>query len=308
MAHAMEAGAGSEIISSQQTLRFRDGSYSHEIIREGTRNVYRVSEGEKGISEPILYGFGYGVAGQTYVFKHNGVFYESRVSFYRQLQNLDITMLHSRSAPASLEEALGRPMTGEAAQGCFSCHATPAPGAASLTPDQLTPGVSCERCHGPGGNHIAAVKAGDKDPQIFNPAKLDSLDLTQEFCGQCHQSFDTVMLMPKQGGVNNIRFQPYRIFSSRGHLANDPRISCVACHDPHDKMQRVAAFYDSKCLACHLSSTTEAKTDRRAAPRCPVSSRECVTCHMPKVELPEMHFKFTDHWIRVVRPGDSVPR
>jgi hypothetical protein len=29
---------------------------------------------------------------------------------------------------------------------------------------------------------------------------------------------------------------------------------------------------------------------------------------MPKVELPEMHFKFTDHWIRIARPGDPVPR
>jgi hypothetical protein len=29
---------------------------------------------------------------------------------------------------------------------------------------------------------------------------------------------------------------------------------------------------------------------------------------MPKVELPEMHYKFTDHWIRVVKPNAPVPR
>jgi hypothetical protein len=29
---------------------------------------------------------------------------------------------------------------------------------------------------------------------------------------------------------------------------------------------------------------------------------------MPKVDLPEMHFKFTDHWIRIVKPGEATPR
>jgi hypothetical protein len=29
---------------------------------------------------------------------------------------------------------------------------------------------------------------------------------------------------------------------------------------------------------------------------------------MPKVDLPEMHYKFTDHWIRIVKPGETVPR
>ena len=39
-----------------------------------------------------------------------------------------------------------------------------------------------------------------------------------------------------------------------------------------------------------------------AAKPCPVRSDGCVTCHMPKVELPDAHFKFTDHRIRIVRP------
>src|SRR5262249_53462604 len=121
-------------------------------------------------------------------------------------------------------------------------------------------------------------------------------------------SFETVMLMPGQGGLNNIRFQPYRMFNSRAHFRNDPRISCVACHDPHDKSERDPAFYDSKCFACHLSSPNEAKTAARQAAACPVSKRQCVTCHMPKVEVPEMHYKFTDHWIRIVKPNDPVPR
>jgi hypothetical protein len=38
---------------------------------------------------------------------------------------------------------------------------------------------------------------------------------------------------------------------------------------------------------------------------CPVENERCVSCHMSKVELPGAHFQFTDHRIRIVRPGDS---
>jgi formate-dependent nitrite reductase cytochrome c552 subunit len=32
-----------------------------------------------------------------------------------------------------------------------------------------------------------------------------------------------------------------------------------------------------------------------------------VSCHMPKINLPGGHAKFTDHEIRIVRPGDPYP-
>jgi formate-dependent nitrite reductase cytochrome c552 subunit len=38
-----------------------------------------------------------------------------------------------------------------------------------------------------------------------------------------------------------------------------------------------------------------------------VSTEHCVTCHMPKVQDPQFHGSFTDHDIRIVRPGDPYP-
>ena len=116
------------------------------------------------------------------------------------------------------------------------------------------------------------------------------------------------MVLPGQDGLNNVRFQPYRIFNSAGHNKNDRRISCVACHDPHVKLEREAAFYDSKCLACHLPDAKAVQTLTLTAKACSVGTQKCATCHMPKIELPDMHAKFTDHWIRIVKPGDPVPR
>jgi hypothetical protein len=292
-----------------ERLVFRNGSFSYELSNKGNRPLYTVTDGVKKISEPILYCFGEGVVGQTYLFRHNGLFYETRVSYFQEIRGLDFTIGHSRLVPASLEDALGRPIAMDEVKNCFGCHAPGTVNGSRLQLDQLSPGVSCEACHGPGEKHIAAVNAKKlNDLQIFNPRSLSATDLTQSFCGTCHTSYEQAMLTPGQGGINNIRFQPYRIFNSPGHNKNDHRISCTACHDPHQKLETAPAFYDSKCLACHLTLPKDTKTARRSAPACPVSTQRCVTCHMPKVELPGMHAKFTDHWIRTAKPGAPVPR
>src|SRR5438309_10048221 len=183
MSRALEPVERCEILKAQPRLNFRNGPYSYQIVRDGKRSIYTISDGLNSISEPVLYCFGQGKAGQTYVFQHKGVFYESRVSYYQEAQGLDFTILHPRSVPESLEEGLGRPMTIEAAQGCFACHSTAAVSAAQLRFDHLMPGVTCEGCHGPGEKHIQAIKAGSRKLQIFNPARMEADDLTQEFCG-----------------------------------------------------------------------------------------------------------------------------
>src|SRR6266498_117461 len=233
MGHALSLVGDCEIFSARPLLTFRNGLYTYRITRHGNRSIYTVTDGVNTISEPILYCFGQGKVGQTYSFRHNGLFYETRISYYRGIDALDFTIGQRRSVPTSLEEALGRVVAPTETQSCFGCHSTGAVNGSQLILDQLIPGVGCEACHGPGENHIVAVKAGKVNGlQIFNPGILDASDVTQSFCGSCHTSFEQAMVMPGQGGINNIRFQPYRIFNSAGHNLNDYRISCIACHDP----------------------------------------------------------------------------
>jgi hypothetical protein len=309
MAHALEPADDVKVLRQNPRLTYRSGAYRYEILYDKNRATYTVSDGKTQISEPILYSFGMGKQGQTYLFRHNGALYESRVTYYVSLRGLDLTGGQERLVSTTVEEALGRRLNPEDARACFACHAPSAVGSAELQLDQFTPGVTCESCHGPGQKHVAAMKGGAyDDAQIFNPGRLDGLSLSQEFCGTCHRGFGQVMMLPAQGGANNIRFQPYRLFNSRGHNRSDARISCVACHDPHQEMRRDAAFYDAKCLACHLSDAQEAKTARRAAAACTVGRQQCADCHMPKIEEPIMHSKFADHWIRIVKPGAPVPK
>src|ERR1041385_760529 len=144
MSRALAPVESCEVLKTHPRLSFRNGPFNYQIVREGNRSIYTLNEGSNSISEPILYCFGQGKAGQTYVFQHKGVLFESRVSYYQQIQGLDFTILHSHAVPASLEEGLGAPMTTEAAQGWFACHSTAAVSASQLKFDHLMPGISCE--------------------------------------------------------------------------------------------------------------------------------------------------------------------
>ena len=309
MAQALEVAPGCDIVTRFGKLNFRNGPYNYEISRQDKSINYSVTDGLNTIKEPILYCFGKGDVGQTYVFRHNDVLYETRVSYFNNLKRLDFTIGHRPTVPTSLDDALGRSIGGEEPQQCFGCHTTGAVSGRDLKLDQLTPGIGCEACHGPGETHAVAMKEKKTDrTHIFNPRNLGAFELSQSFCGTCHTSFDQAMLMPGQSGINNIRFQPYRIFNSKGHNTNDVRTGCLACHNPHEPLSKDATYYDAKCLACHVASAKEPRTERRNAAACPVSTKNCVTCHMPKVELPGMHAAFTDHWIRIAKPGEGTPR
>jgi hypothetical protein len=205
------------------------------------------------------------------------------------------------------------------ARRCFGCHTTASTVDNVFRPYQLIPGVTCEACHGPGLKHVTAMRkhdfaAGVK--AIFNPARLTPTD-SVDFCGACHRSWwDTTL--SGTFGIANLRFQPYRLENSKCWQKSQGRLTCLVCHDPHQPLQHAAADYDAACLTCHATSKRAAiaaklvafaanSANEHLAPPCPVATKDCSNCHMPKYPVPGMHFNFTDHDIRVVRAGAAYP-
>jgi len=318
MENALLAPKDSAVLRSHPRLTFRAGEYSYEISSDGAQALFKVSDGKQTITEPIAYAFGNAHVAQTYVLRHRGKLYEGRASYYAGIDGLDWTIGDVLNPPPSLEEAFGRDIDSDEARNCFSCHGTSAVTNGKLDLSRLTMGVSCEACHGPGAKHIAAISSGSgENLYIFNPKVLDADTLSQEFCGACHRSADTVAMMPDLGGLNNVRFQPYRMANSRGHDMGDTHFRCTSCHDPHVDLNQDMASYDSDCIGCHALRRSAAATKANQVSRkpaasrngksCPVAPNQCVSCHMPKVELPGAHFKFTDHRIRIVRPSEKYP-
>jgi hypothetical protein len=308
MAQAMEPIPTSKVLVANPLMTFRSGPYLYEIRRKGNESIYAVTDGKETISLPILYAFGQGKAGQTYLLQHEGVFLESLVSYYKQVGGLDWTMGAPRTVPKSLKAAIGRPLSDNETMNCFSCHSAGAVRGGKLDLSKLTQGIRCESCHGPGGSHVTAVNEGKPSARfVFNPKILSGDELTQDFCASCHRGTDEFSLL-KGMEINNVRFQPYRMFFSKCY-SDDRRISCTACHDPHEPLKQEAAYYDAKCAACHSTGKTSPR-DAKAAeliPGCTVGTKDCASCHMPKIGPPAAHFDFTDHYIRIVRPREAYP-
>lgn len=313
MARAMQPASVADILRANPKLSLKSGRFTYTLERKGDDTFYSVTDGVNTLTEKILYAMGQGKAGQTYVYRHGVDYYESRVSFYRAVQGLDITIGHQPPTDdETIVNALGRRTPHDEIRDCFGCHTTAGVTATQILADRMVPGVNCESCHGAGSAHIEAMKAHVyDDPKIYNPGLLNGDELSQEFCGKCHRSAEVVMFMPNKGNINNVRWQPYRVFGSKCY-SDDKRISCVACHDPHGRLEENPSFYDAKCMACHLVKGKPAPPATEDAPApteppCPVDTKGCVTCHMPKFELPGAHLKFTDHRIRIAKPGEPYP-
>lgn len=320
MAHASAPAGDAQILREHDRLSLERTPYAYAITRGDGGSSYSVRHGSDAISERLAWAFGVAHKGQTYIYQRKGLFYESRLSFYKSLQGLDLTTGHSAATPEDIEAAMGRRLADDEAHRCFGCHTSGSTLGGRFDPAGATPGVTCEQCHGPGAKHVASMKAGEIEEgrrAVLNPRHLKPV-ASVDFCGACHRTWADV-LQAGTTGVANVRFQPYRLENSPCWRQGDAGLTCMTCHNPHQQLVREAASYDQKCLACHATTRDEEKNGEKSrrpktgnlqnhpGSACPVSKQNCVTCHMPQIEIPSMHATFTDHRIRVVQANGSYP-
>jgi cytochrome c554/c'-like protein len=312
MFHAATRASDSKSLSEHPDLPFQAGPFHYQLLTTREKSALTVSKGTTVLSLELTWALGSGHMGQTFLYKMNDDFYESHVSFYNATQALDVTPGQPRTIPATLAAAMGRAIPPNEARLCFGCHTTASTTKNQFDPSASYPGVTCEACHGPGSQHIAAARAKTEkrgSGLIFNPAQLARVDYV-DFCGACHRTWQDVVSGQMVGigpGVSNVRFAPYRLENSKCWAQGDARVTCVACHDPHKPLSHDVASYDANCLACHAASPTEKKSENHPGAACPVATKNCVACHMPKVEPPNLHSTFTDHWIRIAHPNSAYP-
>lgn len=295
MAHAAETVAECGVLNSHPLMQRTLGNYSYRIERRGDRSIYTVSNSTQTFSVPIKYALGLGAAGQTYIFEKDGRYFESYVSYYKAVDGLDVTIGDAPN-PSTLVDAAGRALGAAEAAQCFACHSTDSVHQNRFVEARFIPGIQCEACHGPTANHVAGMRSGDLQSATVKRLGGMTAEESAQFCGECHRTWEYVALHGPHNTAN-VRFQPYRLTLSRCFDADDARIACTACHNPHRSVETAAAAYDQNCQACHAAGA------KAGAKICKVAAKNCSSCHMPKVELPGSHHKFTDHDIRIVAQG-----
>ena len=294
--------------SVTHTIQRRDGA-----IREQTR------VGTQVFDTVIEYAFGTKDRYLTMVSRDaRGGYRIARLSYYDTPDGrgwdrsvLGITHLSRDHAGEFQGQAIG---VRDGLAKCLYCHLTnPRTGREPTGPETADRAIGCERCHGPGGNHVAALEAGFTDPAIVNPATASPREVTTRQCNDCHildQNYRSADL----SDPGWVRSQGVGWTLIRCNTESGGTFGCVTCHDPHKPAGATStAHYEARCLTCHRTAASPtsggpATTGQpRAAARysaCKANeSKGCLACHMPQVRLDGLHLKLTDHYIRLDRPA-----
>jgi hypothetical protein len=321
---------------------FSVGPRSYEVACRagGMVHVERVRDDRGLIVErevPIRFALGSGSRGKTYLVDRGGKLFQSPIGWYTGRGGYDLSPGYREDPGLGFERAIG--------DGCLFCHAGRVEHD-QARPDRFTPrvfaeeAIGCERCHGPGGPHVAAMRSAAEQGRaaigeglaIVNPARLDP-ERREAVCNQCHLIGEAVIPRYGRGFFDfrpgdrlddvfvvlvNAADHPDRVDApapavshveqmhrSRCFIGSDGRLGCTSCHDPHGVPETASreAFYRSRCNACHGDEAcTLAADERESAP----ASGSCIACHMPRAaSLDVPHTAVTDHRVRR-RPASEV--
>jgi len=156
---------------------------------------------------------------------------------------------------------------------CGPCHTT---GYSSWPPDAhqddrpgligtwAEPGITCERCHGPGSLHA-------EEPHSVRLV----IDRDPELCGECHLR-GSPEAVDASGGFIKHHEQYEELFQSK-HIV----LKCVTCHDPHVGVVALRQAEEqttrTQCENCHFEQAKYQDSEVHPA------VAECIDCHMPRV-------------------------
>lgn len=280
------------------------------------------------VREPVKYLVGSGRHSRTYLVEIDRFLMESPITWYQSTQKWSMSPGYDHPHHEGFERA--------ADLGCLTCHvgqAEPVDGALHRLAITET-AIGCERCHGPGEQHVtkwlanpAGASGHLNDSTIVHPGLL-SRQLNEAICAQCHLRGDATVLLH---GKSLNDFQPgmmltdvridYRLESDAGAMKvvghvdqmhesrcfqQSNTLTCTTCHDLHaEKLTEPSStLYRQKCIACHAVDDCGLSTTERLELE---PADNCLTCHMPQVATDIPHIAFTHHRIGIHKKEASAP-
>ena len=169
-------------IPTSVTDRVRDLKYTTGVV-DGVCTQWVSSNGRiSGIA--ATFGFGAGKHGITYMGYRENRLIELRLSYYPEARKwLFSPGQQERGISGGVLYPEGLAKTPDVIEECFVCHSAGLIKTENgINTDRLILGVGCETCHGPGKEHIEAVKSGSNDLKMTDLAKYRDR-LTIELCG-----------------------------------------------------------------------------------------------------------------------------
>lgn len=197
--------------------------------------------------------------------------------------------------------------------------------------------VGCERCHGPGGEHVSRPSRAN----IINPTRLDFVQ-ANNVCIQCHsqgrplknpiagryydwpvgfrvgldlQDFwqleehklgETSFTHFADGTAHKNRMQGNDFVQSVMYRRG---VKCFSCHDVHGTENNADLLKPASvmCLECHAPGSPNGPhtttLDEHTHHKSGTAGSECVACHMPQIEQTIADVNVRSHTFRFITPA-----
>ncbi|MDD4224871.1 MAG: ammonia-forming cytochrome c nitrite reductase subunit c552 [Mariniphaga sp.] len=214
--------------------------------------------------------------------------------------------------------------------GCYNCHVSQLENNFNLETETYhttwrEPGINCETCHGPSGEHVrVCLEAGEDNvpddlkiisTNVFTPEQHNSS------CSPCHAKMlpVTASYMPGEPYFDHFDlttledpdFYPdgrdlgenYTYTGWKmNECANVGDLHCVTCHTSSGR-DRYAEKPNDACMSCHQERRENLKAHTMHEPDSEGSV--CINCHMPTREFVG-HFLRSDHSFRPPMPEATI--
>ena len=306
-----------EIVERDETLVFR--RYQHDADGEEINTL----------EIPVAWVMGSGNRARSYLYQTDwGEMFMLPIGWYTEDDTWGMS--------PGFEMAVGhRGISRSISRYCMFCHnafpevedGSDAPWRDETFPHQLPEGTGCQRCHGPGADHVRSALSGrpvdETRSYIVNPARLPTAR-RDDVCFQCHMLPSATVEGAHRFGAGAYSFRPgellsdhlvhvdiqergerpedrfeinhhgYRFSQSACYLESEGELACISCHDPHVKPSPVdfRAAVSDVCTGCHTVPESLHGTETGFA------DTECSTCHMPQRRTSDVVLvTMTDHRI-----------
>jgi predicted CXXCH cytochrome family protein len=218
---------------------------------------------------------------------------------------------------------------------CDGCHSV----SYDIHTKQVTEwNVGCERCHGPGSEHVTHPSRGN----ILNPSQMDNI-AANDTCIACHsqgqplsqqiegKAYDwpvgyraglrladywkledhtlgqTTFTHFADGTAHKNRMQGNDFVQS---VMYQKGVTCASCHDVHgtENYAQLRQPVDQICLDCHSTTSPNgphvATMEQHTHHKDGSPGSQCVACHMPKIETEGVPGSFVSaHTFKFITPA-----
>jgi hypothetical protein len=251
---------------------------------------------------------GSGRKGQSYLYWNDEMLFQLPVSYFTPLDcwcnspgyTID-SPLYNRRVPAQ----------------CLECHATNARTVFRnntaygdfFDKRQMMYGIDCEKCHGPGAQHVDFHTANPGESigrYIVNTGRL-TRQQKLDACALCHSGsriplkpafsfragdtlnqFSQVKYNPANGSTLDVHGNQYGLLTSSKCFMN-AQMDCGSCHNVHVNEAGNVKLFSQRCMNCHNTSTHDTCTVKATPGGSGPGGRSigmvladnCIDCHMP---------------------------